>query len=314
MPKLNVQQSNQNIIQAFRNALAIGNLKGIIASDGNHNFSTAGSNRNLLDNPWWGLNEVINQRGNTSGQTTHNAYSIDRWKMSYGSAPGTWSIAADGITITAASGTYALFQQPLANPSALLGKTVTCSIWFADGTIASGTVENITWTENPVVFTYRYARIQLLNEGVFRVTVLSGGSETIRAVKLELGSVSTLANDTPPNYAEELAKCKYYCRVVDFDTDVSVGIGWAFSNSGAVIPNIFGFGNEMRAVPTVTSTGSFVLRTTGGANINVTSFAIGASVKDAISLNASVASGLTANQPVRLQAGTGAKLVFSADL
>ena len=54
MPKLNVQQSSQNIVQAFRNTLAIGNLKGIIASDGNHNFSTAGSNRNLLDNPWWG--------------------------------------------------------------------------------------------------------------------------------------------------------------------------------------------------------------------------------------------------------------------
>jgi hypothetical protein len=33
---------------------------------------------------------------------------------------------------------------------------------------------------------------------------------TIHAVKLELGSVSTLANDTAPNYTDELLKCQSY--------------------------------------------------------------------------------------------------------
>ena len=36
----------------------------------------------------------------------------------------------------------------------------------------------------------------------------SGTSISIKAIKLELGSVSTLAMDTAPNYATELAKCK----------------------------------------------------------------------------------------------------------
>ena len=62
MPKLNVQQNNANVIKALRNALAIGQVKGPIASDGADNFSSAGSNRNLLDNPFF----TLNQRGQAS--------------------------------------------------------------------------------------------------------------------------------------------------------------------------------------------------------------------------------------------------------
>ena len=48
----------------------------------------------------------------------------------------------------------------------------------------------------------------------------SGKSISIKAVKLELGSRSTLANDVAPNYAEELAKCqRYFVRYRQSNTD-----------------------------------------------------------------------------------------------
>ena len=128
MPKLNVQQNNQNVIQAFKNALAIGNLKGIIASDGSHNFSTAGSNRNLLDNPWF----TVNQLG-VNGTITNGQYGVDRWIA----GGGTVTMATGGITLGAGK-SYAL-QRP-ADPSIFNGKTVTLSVMTSDGVIESGTV------------------------------------------------------------------------------------------------------------------------------------------------------------------------------
>ena len=42
----------------------------------------------------------------------------------------------------------------------------------------------------------------------------SDANITIKAVKLELGTVSTLANETAPNYQQELAKCQsYFVRI-----------------------------------------------------------------------------------------------------
>lgn len=223
------------------------------------NIGTAGSNRNLLDNPWWGLNEVINQRGNTSGQTTHDAYSIDRWKMSHGSARGSWSIAEDGITITAASGTYALFGQVLANKDAIEGKTVTASVLLGDGTIVSGTIPSFTWATNPIAYEHNGLQLRFLASGTFRVNVTDGNSKTIRAVKLELGSVSTLANDVPPDYGEELSKCqRYFLRIYGDPIGtgyISSGLGTAF----ILVPT----GVTMRAKPTASYSGAFSVRLQG---------------------------------------------------
>ena len=48
---------------------------------------------------------------------------------------------------------------------------------------------------------------------------------TIRAVKLELGSVSTLHLDTAPNYATELAKCQRYYQRIKVNANAIVGQG-----------------------------------------------------------------------------------------
>lgn len=175
-------------------------------------YALANSNRNLLDNWWWGDGEPVNQRSFTSGQTTHNTYCIDRWKTSYGSKPGTISLNDNGLTITAASGTFAVINQAIRRYSNLRGKTVTCSALLADGTIISGTIRDLNWGLNPIAVTKNYVILQLLDGGYFRVKIFDGRSATIRAVKLEIGAYSTLANDVPPDYGEELRKCRRYFR------------------------------------------------------------------------------------------------------
>ena len=46
-------------------------------------YALANSNRNLLDNPWWGSGEVVNQRQITA-KPSNGKYGIDRWIFSSG--------------------------------------------------------------------------------------------------------------------------------------------------------------------------------------------------------------------------------------
>ena len=306
MPKLNVQQNNQNVIQAFKNALAIGNLKGIIASDGSHNFSTAGSNRNLLDNPWWGSGEVVNQRGVTA-KPSNNQYGIDRWIVDSGADANTMAFGTSGITFTISASSIWNTQRTK-NPSAWSGKTLTASVLLSDGTIKSGTAA-FTLGTNTVFYTDNALTLSLNTSGYFVVAVKA--SQTIRAVKLELGSVSTLANDAPPNYAEELAKCKYYFRRI---TNIGRGrlfIGVGFSG-GVEVPNIFGVGNEMRKTTSlaVTYSGSFVV--SAGTDIAVTG--ISRNENNSNFGLSFAASGITPYSLYSILGSAGAYIDISADL
>lgn len=256
MPKLNVQQNNQNVIQAFKNALAIGNLKGIIASDGNHNFSTAGSNRNLLDNPFF----TVNQRG-VNGTITNGQYGLDRW-MAGG---GTVTMATGGITLGAGN-SYAL-QRP-ANKEIFNGKTVTMSVMTDDGVIESGTVVAQTGAAKTVRTANFELCIGYTANGSFYFYNTSASAKTVIAVKLELGSVSTLANDAPPDYETELDHCrKYFYRIKAETTFGIFGNGFCSGGNAAyvIIPI------NMRKTPTSGSTsGAFRLMVGAGVTTGVT--------------------------------------------
>lgn len=216
MPKLNVQQTNQNVIQAFKNALAIGNLKGIIASDGNHNFSTAGSNRNLTDNSWF----TVRQRGNGpfTGTSIHSA---DRWK-STGGNPTVNLLSPYGIQLV--NTTNSNVDQYLSyTKEDLDGKTVTLSVLSDDGiTSGTGTFDassnsyTITFTFGSGKWYCRFGYFSSVHARPFiriaNVTANKSTSVNIYAIKLEPGSVSTLANDVPPNFVQELKKCQYYFK------------------------------------------------------------------------------------------------------
>lgn len=189
-------------------------------------------NKNLLDN-WYfigGGSQLgygvfpINQRGQTSYSNT--GYTFDRWKLTSGSM----TIAAGGITL---NGTL---EQIL---EANIGQTVTASALLADGTMITPVYNDTTKT-----FT------------------LTATGQTIKAVKLELGSEQTLAHQENgvwvlneiPNYQTELTKCMAYFQRIGVFND------WKFYNcvvratgsSGIIclmaIPIV-----PMRNTPTVTT-------------------------------------------------------------
>ena len=131
---------------------------------------------NLLDN--WYFGNPVNQRGQTS--YSNAGYTIDRWKLTSGSV----EVVSGGITL---NGTLVQILETS------IGQTVTVSALLSDGTMITPTYNDTTMT-----FT------------------LTATGQTIKAVKLELGSGQTLAHQENgvlvlneiPNYEEHLIRCK----------------------------------------------------------------------------------------------------------
>ena len=198
-----------------------------------------GGGRNLLDNPFF----QVNQRGFTSNPGTNNVRCVDRWFINNGGGTGgATTLNSDG-TMTITSGTVAqTFQQSIKIvPSALLGKTLCMSIMMSDGTIysASGEVTAQTSTTKElfrVNFTEGRVFVYLQPAGTNIITpqlqVYTGKSITVRAMKLELGSVSTLANDAPPDKDIELQKCKAAQLMLKNGAANFVPIGFCGYSSG----------------------------------------------------------------------------------
>lgn len=173
------------------------------------------TNPNLLDNPWWGSGEAINQR-DTQSKPSNGSYTIDRWILTSGADANQWAIGANGITFTIASSSI-WYTQRTPNPSAWSGKTLTASVLLSDGTIKSGSAA-FTYGTAAIFYNDSALNLSMNTSGQFVLAIRS--TQTIRAVKLELGSVSTLANDTPPDYVTELHKCEAYYKHIG-------GIRWA---------------------------------------------------------------------------------------
>lgn len=193
------------------------------------NIAAASSNPNLFDNSWWGAKEVINNRKVTSGTTPDNVYAIDRWFTTYsgsGGASGAYSLTTNGITITPSGSASCGFAQiPSFTPT--VGTTYTLSVLKSDGTIVSGTAtmanSNVTFINNVDGILAQW----IVNTTRFRV--LTNVTATIRAVKLEVGTVSTLKEDVPKAYGEELARC-IYSTADPTDTYANNGFGRSNKN------------------------------------------------------------------------------------
>ena len=177
------------------------------------NIKATSHNYNFLDNSWF----TINSRNITTGTgTTANSYLVDRWNYSYGSGGISWTWNANGMTFAPQNtSSHALLKQKLLSDAPLDGKKVTGSVMLQDGTIHSGTIDYVA--SNPSA---QYFFSVSLSGGVsFRFFIDNAtkyvvmdadyGSVSVRAAKVEIGSFSTLANDAPPDYGEELTRCIY---------------------------------------------------------------------------------------------------------
>ena len=274
------------------------------------------SNRNLLDNGWF----TVNQRGSSSYNTTGNT--VDRWRLTNNN--GSLAVSDAGITLTAGS-TNEYFQQRFENAdyTKLIGKQVTLSILMQDGTLHSvtGIVPSVPSSTPSSIGTisgpYFNATSAYVNSsGLFfvQIGVESGHSLAIRAVKLELGSISTLAMDTAPNYAEELLKCQRY--FIRYRSTSNCAIG--FSNSSTTAMLVFFLPCPMASSsPTLSYSGTpkvEVSGQTGSGGIDVTNVVFNTCIQNAVRVFAYVDSGLTPGNGCSLHLRDGAYIDLSAEL
>ena len=285
------------------------------------NIVAGGTNPNLLDNLFF----TINQRGFTSATaTTSTVYCVDRWTLFAGGAgAGTLTKNADGtLTINNSSGTTNMYmRQPLLDLG-LTGKTVTISAMTSDGTVyhATGVVpaQNTSYQVVAVATItstcevgFTVAPTTLSYPNLVQISSNAGANVTLKAVKLELGTVSTLANDTPPNYADELAKCKYYFNRVY--SGAVMGSGWATSATNAIIllpvP-------QMRATPTlsVTSVSTFRMKGAGGVSVVPSAVTINSASQVGVCINVTISGATTHDLYCLSGTDATAYIDLSADL
>ena len=206
------------------------------------------SNPNLLDNPWF----TVNQRGLTS---VVGGYIVDRWN---GRATTGSSLSDGVVTIVnnrteAGATTWWGQRVELDYAKRLIGKVLTWSVMLSDGEIKTYTftipndstnVQSADFNINGNLFYMRFEWTE--TAGCFFIWLRKPNSTiSIKAVKLELGSVSTLAQDTAPNYATELLKCQRY-----FINAIGNGASGYFNDANAILSVPVPV--QMRTVPTVT--------------------------------------------------------------
>lgn len=220
------------------------------------------SNPNLLDN--WYFADPVNQRGYTrwiagsvssSGAQENtqygfmSGYSIDRWSIWTDSSTANAYIDSNGMHIDK----YTFYQ--IIEPALIrYGKNYTLSVliddtlYTASGMISSTSSLIATFGLNLYCDSHT-------GEWIFDVRIYDlGGLHTVKAAKLELGPIQTLAhqdasgnwvlNDPPPNKALELAKCQKF--LYKFHGELFSGVG--INNRSWLT---FMFPTEMRITPTI---------------------------------------------------------------
>lgn len=248
-----------------------------------------GGGRNLLDNPWF----TVNQRGATGA--SNSAYGLDRWK----GINGGYTVNNDGsVTITGQ-------MRQLGDWSYVWGKTVTISAMNTSGTVAS-------WTGTMAAGTYAVG--SMMSVTVTSATEINiNAVSNLKALKLELGSTSTLAQDAPPDYGEELAKCQYYFERIYADS-ANVSIANGFASSTTIMYCAFMI-KPKRIKPSVSYDAGLGIGTGALSSFTSTAVTVQGFSPDTghITLQCN-ATGMTANAAYRAGVMQGHYLDFSADL
>lgn len=215
------------------------------------NIGVSTTNANLADNPWFRINQRQITSVTNAGTTPQPI--VDRWNaVQYMDA----TVAADHITITSRTANSGTIGQNWPEGTFTVGQTYIISI-NVGGTIysrekqftASSSFATITGSGVAVSFFNSSG-----NSDRLRIRPSSTNPLDIYAVKIEKGTASTLALESPPPYAIDLLNCQRYLYVINSRTgttlsQVGPAIRWS---SGGNYRVSFPLPVPLRASPTVT--------------------------------------------------------------
>ena len=285
-------------------------------------------NDNLVDNGWF----TINQRGDSS--YTGTKFGVDRWN-----AVGTGmtvTVKDEGVGITATSDTSDnafVYNLPLDEYKyAFADSTFTLSVKNEDDTIQSMTFTCPSLSDIESYTGWKQIKIMTLTNGITVNFLFSkpstnmiqicirppkdGAEYIIKAVKLERGILSTLVNDSIPNYQQELAKCqRYYRRYYNIyiNSPIFIGVGSSETTVRVMLPF------SMRTItPTVVVNNMCIRDNVGGGVASATAITSASCIGDSSSLNpilvCTVASATIGEiYPIVSQA-SGGYIEFSAEI
>ena len=279
------------------------------------------SNDNLLDNAYFvgGGSQLgdgifpVNQRGQTSYT---GGRSIDRWRCWQAS---TVTLTAQGLTFTTGANGDGLFQYfSKGKFESLYGETVTASLLLADRTLytATGTASADCWIATSFSGGY-FGYVCNGTEANFRINLAANQSKSIKACKLEKGTVSTLANDVPPDFGEELAKCqRRLFRVSPMGTASRGYAGFGSANSSKNILAFVPTPVTLAAQPTVSFSNCNAYNYVAGGSIAISSISIDSWTQNGVFLSCvpSDVSQVVQYQPYVLRVAQGGYLQFSAEI
>ena len=275
------------------------------------------SNPNLLDN--WYFGNPVNQRGQTEYNTM--SYAIDRWRT-WSEPTSAWLKVVDG-GIKAAYTFFQYFEKAVID--GILGKNVTISILFADGKLFYTTGFISKSGISYLAVDTNYGNVAHVALGVdasdtgnaatnyLRVGVTVNGtlSDTILAIKLELGTQQTLAHQDAdgnwvlneiPDYGEQLRRCQRY--FVNFNP---YKMKWfamppAIASSANQAYSAVTLPVTMRAQPVVSYGGNIVLSQSADHAVTAILVSDGTFTGSCVQLRYDVGAGtLTANSLYRVQ-------------
>lgn len=279
------------------------------------------SNPNLLDNPWF----TVNQRGQSSYTSVISSLlcNFDRW--------ATWAGASGSITVASASQGVNVTVTSDAEDNQftqrmnidLTGRTVTFSI------NVNGTIYSKTWTvparttswQSSILTTIEGIRLEHAIAPTTDTAITSaftircpkdGSAYNIQSCKLEIGSISTLALDTAPNYATELLKCQRYFQTTGKSGFNGVGVGQARSTTIASIH--FNPFVKFRTTPVLSVDFSHLYLRNAENSIHPTSVSVDTAADSSSIMLAFVGTGFTAGAVYEALMETGYEMTFSADL
>ena len=274
-------------------ALTRAKLEELIAA-GEIEVGGGGVNPNLLHN--WDFRNPVNQRG-VSGTISTGTYFYDRWIRNGGSITiNTGYLSVNGRMDQAIEGI------------SLAGKTCTISVLLDDGTIVSSTNDFPTsggnTSNNVSIGSFVWGHSS--DGTLMYIHINTASAVNIVAVKLELGTVSTLHLDPPMDWAVELVKCQRFFVNAGYRPPMYAS---TYATAGAAVV-IFPIGIPMRITPTLNSSNVEIYA--GGSVYTGTAVPYQMNGNN-LYLNGTI-SGMPARTPGGARFTAASDIYFSADL